>query len=371
MKVYPKIPRYDHPTVPDSFFESDSLDVFEKSDGSSFRFTLYDERYSDVYSERVESVAERLDDPHGAIVFGTRKSIVGGHREDLSCIDGAMHRAVRCLRQSIDIQSLFDVHDAYGPVTIYAENMVFTNIDYNYSKRTIPALVGFDVLVNESVESYEFSGNPYDETFSEFLETESMFSVFDSITVEDCPMMYSFVSAPFVGLGVSIDDPDSYTIPQSAFNQLIIAEGVVVRDDKTDRRVKILRDDMSEINRRMFSGSLNDVSDGTEYIVEKYGTQRRIRKEILKMVVEGGYDFGPEMNEDLHRRVVDDIWRENLDEIMRLNREIVPGDVYPKIAKRCINVIRSMEINAELNETDPENIWSSMVDLGYVNDCSG
>ena len=45
MKVYPKIPRYDHPVVPDSFFQADDLPLVEKFDGSSFRFTLYDERY--------------------------------------------------------------------------------------------------------------------------------------------------------------------------------------------------------------------------------------------------------------------------------------------------------------------------------------
>lgn len=40
MKVYPKIPRYYHPVVPEEFFEWADLRLQEKSDGSSFRFTL-------------------------------------------------------------------------------------------------------------------------------------------------------------------------------------------------------------------------------------------------------------------------------------------------------------------------------------------
>lgn len=51
MKVYPKIPRYDHPVVPTDLFVADDLVVLEKVDGSSFRFTLYDERYADCYPQ--------------------------------------------------------------------------------------------------------------------------------------------------------------------------------------------------------------------------------------------------------------------------------------------------------------------------------
>ncbi|MFT4921996.1 MAG: hypothetical protein ACI8XM_001204, partial [Haloarculaceae archaeon] len=32
MKVYPKVPRYDHPVVPEAFFDADELTVVEKYD---------------------------------------------------------------------------------------------------------------------------------------------------------------------------------------------------------------------------------------------------------------------------------------------------------------------------------------------------
>jgi len=48
MKVYPKIPRHDHPVVRESLFEADDLTLLKKFDGSIFRFTLYDDRYAEV-----------------------------------------------------------------------------------------------------------------------------------------------------------------------------------------------------------------------------------------------------------------------------------------------------------------------------------
>src|SRR6056297_1191138 len=110
MKVYPKIPRYDHPVVPESFFDAEDLVVLEKFDGSSFRFTLYDERHAPSYPDPVTNAA----DGDGSLVFGTRRSIMGCHHDDLKNVDGALHRAVRCLRDGIDVDALRRAHDEHG-----------------------------------------------------------------------------------------------------------------------------------------------------------------------------------------------------------------------------------------------------------------
>ena len=83
MKVYPKIPRYDHPVVPESFFDAEDLVVLEKFDGSSFRFTLYDDRHASSYPDPVVNAA----DGDGSLVFGTRRSIRGSHRDDLEDVE--------------------------------------------------------------------------------------------------------------------------------------------------------------------------------------------------------------------------------------------------------------------------------------------
>jgi hypothetical protein len=86
MKVYPKIPRYDHPVVPAKFFDAEDLTLVEKFDGSAFRFTLYDQRYGERYPDQVASAA----DGDGSLVFGTRKTVRGNHRDSLDEIDGAL-----------------------------------------------------------------------------------------------------------------------------------------------------------------------------------------------------------------------------------------------------------------------------------------
>lgn len=135
MKVYPKVPRWDHPVVPSTVFDREDLVCLEKVDGSSFRFTLYDERYGDRYPEVIAQAATG----DGSIVFGTRRAVRGNHREDLDTIDGALHRAVRCLREGVDAAALRTLHDEFGDVLIvYAENLVYSTLDYNYTDQPRP-----------------------------------------------------------------------------------------------------------------------------------------------------------------------------------------------------------------------------------------
>jgi hypothetical protein len=150
MKVYPKIPRYDHPVVPPGFFEAPDLALLEKIDGSSFRFTLYEERFAERYPEQVTDAANG----DGSLVFGTRKAVRGSHDDPLTEVDGALRRAVRCLRNGIDPDALRRAHDDYdGPLVVYAENLVYSTLDYGYADRVLPALVGFDILPYAAIET--------------------------------------------------------------------------------------------------------------------------------------------------------------------------------------------------------------------------
>ena len=353
MKVYPKIPRYDHPVVPESFFDGEDLVVLEKFDGSSFRFTLYDERHASSYPDPVVDAA----DGDGSLVFGTRRSIMGCHRDDLEDIDGALHRAVRCLRDGIDADALRRAHDEHGgPLIVYAENVVYSTLDYGYTERDLPALVGFDVLPYAAIDSMTPPGSPYAETFEGFLPTEAAWSVFDRIRIEDVSPDHAFVPATIVTETAEFD-PATYTVPQSSLAEDIRAEGVVVRSDSQDRRVKVVRDAFEELNREQFGRDPDDAETGAERLVAMYCTSARIRKTVRSMVIEGGREFGLHLVEDLYPRVVEDIWAEHWHEIMRLEFEFTPADVYPLVAKRCVTELRKMETNAELNDADPTTIW--------------
>ncbi|GAA0465757.1 hypothetical protein MUK72_00480 [Halococcus dombrowskii] len=249
MKVYPKIPRYDHPVVSAELFDASDLTLIEKFDGSAFRFTLYDQRYTEHYPEQVANAADGDEN----FVFGTRKTIRGNHRDSLDDIDGALHRAVRCLREGVDIAALRTIHDEYdGPLIVYAENLVYSTLDYGYTDRDLPALVGFDVLPYAAIETMTPPGNPYEETFEGFLGIDTAWEIFEHIRIDTAPTASSFVPATVLD---HLDDgfaPEAYTFPPSSLAADIQVEGVVVRSDASARRAKLVREEFRELNREQF-----------------------------------------------------------------------------------------------------------------------
>jgi len=354
MKIYPKVPRHDHPVVPPDFFDTDSLALVEKVDGSSFRFTLYDERYAARYPEQITEAAAG----DGSLVFGTRKTIRGSHRDTLEAIDGALHRAVRCLREGIDRAALRQLHDEFdGPVIVYAENLVYSTLDYGFVDRELPALVGFDVLPYAEIDTMAPSGNPYEETQEGFLAIEKAWAVFDRIRVADAPTDVSFVPATVLERPDSGFEPTSYAFPTSSLSDTVRVEGVVARSPDRSRRVKLVREAFRERNREQFGRRPDEAESGAEYVVATYCTPGRIRKQVRKMVLEEGHEFGLHLNDDLYPRVVEDIWAENWRELMQLKRSVTPADIYPLVAKRCISELRTMRTNAELNDADPTRLW--------------
>lgn len=357
MKVYPKIPRHDHPVVPSSFFEASDLRLIEKYDGSSFRFTLYDDRYADAYPERVAEAA----DGDGSLVFGTRRSIRGSHRDSLGDIDGALHRAVRCLREGIDAAALRSVHDEFeGPIVVYAENLVYSTLDYGYTEREIPALVGFDVLPYAAIETMTPSGNPYEETFAGFLDIGDAWAIFERICGADVPAELAFKPARIVDRPDPGFDPEAYTFPASSLADDVRVEGVVIRSDEANRRVKVVREAFAELNREQFGQRPEAAETGAEYVVATYCTPARIRKQVRELLLEEGREFGLHLNEELYPRVVEDIWAENWRELMDLDVSFTPADVHPLVAERCITELRTMQTNAELNDTDPARLWEHL-----------
>ncbi len=356
MKVYPKIPRYDHPVVPNGFFEAGDLLLVEKFDGSSFRFILYDERYPDSYPEQVAAAAEG----DGSLVFGTRRQIRGSHRDSLGTIDGALHRAVRCLRNGIDETVLRTTHEKFGcPVVVYAENMVYSTVDYGFTEQPVPALVGFDLLPLDAVETMTPKGNPYDETFEGFCSAATAWNLFERLQVSSVAPELAFVPATRIDRPEPGFDPEDYTVPVSSLANVRM-EGVVVRSDEQARRVKIHREGFQERNRDKFGIQPDDAETGAEYVVAKYCTSGRIRSVLRQLVVEEGREFGLHLNEELHERVVEDIWAENWQELMTLDQSFTPVEVYPLVAQRCITELRSMETNAELNDVSPTEIWTHL-----------
>jgi hypothetical protein len=391
MKQYPKVPRYDHPTVEPAAHEGD-LWLVEKLDGSNFRFVRYDERFADAYAGDVTE----LDPANGELVFGTRRVVRGTDSTGLDAIDGSLHRAVRALRE-VDREAIGTLHDEEGgPITFFAENMILHTIDYDYTERPPPALLGFDAYSPaRDPTPRETPSDPFEERFEGFLPGEAVFGTSDTdggsgadgtgdagggSGADDAvngnpddefkteegdgdPGVFERIGLDTVPVVDRIDirnrgfDPGSYEVPRSAFADRR-AEGVVIRNDAANRRTKSVTEDFQELNRQRWGGREDDAETGAEAFVATFCTNARIRKGVRKMVVEEEYDFSRAIIEELYPRIVEDIWAEEWREIMDLDFAFTPAEVRPLVAQRCAEVVTTMETNARLNDVPPETLWA-------------
>jgi hypothetical protein len=369
MKQYPKVPRYDHPTVEPEVYEGEELWLTEKLDGSGFRFVLYDERFAKAYSEGVLD----CDPADGDLVFGTRRVVRGTSGSDLDGIDGSLHRAVRRLRE-VNVAAIRRLYDEQGgPIVFFAENMILHTIDYDYAERPPPALLGFDAYspVCDPAPG-ETPGDPFEERFEGFLPAEAVFGAGRSdegndAGTEDEPGVFERIgldTVPVIERGIDADDtnhegfdPAAYGIPRSAFAERR-AEGVVIRNDAANRRTKIVTEEFRELNRRRWGGHRAEAESGAEEFVAIFCTNARIRKQVRTMIVEEGFEFSRSIIEELYPRVVKDIWAEEWREISRLDFAFTPAEVRPLVATRCAEVVTMMETNAGLNDAPPETLWA-------------
>lgn len=347
MKQYPKVPRHDHPVVPDGFYSDGVFCLTEKMDGSNFRFLLYEDRFADSYPEALRAIGAS----DGDIVFGTKRAIRGVLGESDDGIDGNLRRATRHLRTVIDTTAIRAAHNEYGPLVFFAENMVLHTIDYDYAERPPPPLLGFDVYASERDSRETIPSDPFEEGFDGFLPAETVFGndgLFSRIGLETVSVIEQELLA-------STFDPTTYEVPRSEWTD-DAAEGVIVRKDSEHRRTKLVTNEFNELNRERWGGHAVD-AEGTERFVATFCTNARIRKTVHRMIREDEYDFSKRIIEDLYPRVVEDIWAEEWRTIMNLDFEFVPKDIYPLVAKRCVAVVEMMETNARLNDAPPEDLW--------------
>lgn len=374
MKTYPKVPRWDHPVVDASFYESGAFWLTEKMDGSNFKFSLYEDRFADRYDETVREMGAT----DGDVVFGSKRVVRGTDATDLTDLDGNFHRAVRHLREVLDRDAFCEFQSEYGPLVCFAENMVQHTLDYDYRENPPPPLLGFDVYAPALDPHEQPPPDPYEEHFEGFLPAEVVFGDTDSERLDPPAETTSIIPslAPdteadqglFTAIGLDTIpiierelpaeafDPEEYEIPQSAWTD-DVAEGVVVRKDADYRRVKLVTDAFDELNRRRWGQREEQATNGTEQFVARYCTNGRIRKTVQKMLHDDGYEFSREIIEDLYPRVVDDIWAEEWREIKHLDIEFNPSKVRPLVAERSAEVVTMMETNAQLNDAPPETLW--------------
>lgn len=325
---YPKVWHHYDSRV-NGVFSEGQLTITEKLDGGNFRFAL------------------REEDGEEKVIFGRKRSREG---DENNIPDSSFKRAMEYVA---DIDNLHwrikDIEEKYGgKATFFAENMIMHSLDYEWEN--VPPLLGFDVYIHRDnseagIPQKELvNDSPHSGFIKRFGIVEQLFF---EIGIPTVPVIRRVDAEDF--------DPENFMVPNSKYRDGQ-AEGVVIRNEKNGIKTKIVSDQFEEVNHRAFGKRGSDLTD-TERFCSAYCTNQRIKKIIIKMVVDEGEDLHMSLMEDLPRRVFVDIWEENANDIYGKRWELDFGKVNGRIADRCRRVLKRMVQNHSMTGADPEKLF--------------
>ncbi|AFZ72926.1 RNA ligase family protein [Natronobacterium gregoryi] len=247
MEEYPAIPSVD--AAPNSFFEEGHLWLLEKIDGAHLRFQLQQS---------------------GLVCFGDRNQVY----DDPDDVPDPYQHVVRHVRANLDREALRNAVDDVEDVVFFGEATHRQTIDYDWDR--IPSFLGFDVWSADA---------------GTFRPPDAVQAIFDGIGLESVNVFERERRARDF-------DPDSYAIPQSAWDDGPAA-GVVIRD-KRGRRAKLVHPDAGRAD------GPAPVDVPAEELAARYATRDRLEKIASRLED----DRRPVTFETLYERVLEDILRE-------------------------------------------------------------
>lgn len=280
-----------------------TLLITEKLDGNNFRATLTD--------------GDELQ-------VGSRNCILGS---DLAEIGGQFDAVTDHLSDRVDIDAWRDLEaDWRGSLTIFGENAVEHTIsEYDWSQ--VPQFSLFDVWIDPWAD---------DETGS-WLEWQQLCTVADTLDVHTVPVRERTTVDDF--------DAETFSVPESLYRPDDgPAEGVVIRNDETGARAKVISDEFAERHGSASSQSFDTRDDDTRELVHESVTDRRVDKAIDRLIDDPTTPWDSpamEMMEELHYEVWFDVWSEDFEEIAFSDWTIDCGDGHSLAAQKTANRLKS------------------------------
>ncbi|WP_126664570.1 RNA ligase family protein [Haloterrigena salifodinae] len=261
MKRFPSIPPI--ADVADGCFEDGHLWLIEKVDGAHFRFQLQES---------------------GLIRFGDRNRVY----DDPDAVPEPYRHAVRHVRTNLEREALRDAVDDVEALVFFGEAMHRHTIDYDWERT--PSFLGFDVWSAQK---------------ERFYSVDTVERIFNQLGLHTVNVFERERRARDF-------DPDSYSVPQSAWYDGP-AEGVIVQN-KRGQRATLLHPSFREIE------ATAPVDASAAEVAETYATQRRFETLSSELEERGR----PVTFDTLYERVLEDIGREEHD---RLYHESEPVDM--------------------------------------------
>lgn len=311
-----KFPSIKYPGDVDEVFAEGELIITEKLDGANFRWT-YIPKY------------ERF-------LFGSRNVQFKHGDEPLpkeQCNKNFRH-AIEFVNNRTD----FDIVEQWEDLQFFGEAMHKHSIEYDAwddqepdIESDTPNVVGFDI---------------WDDENGEWLSYDEVEDKFSKMGIPTVPILHR--------IDAEEAEEEHFKIPKSEFrepdptadeefDQIGLAEGIVIKNDNTRKRAKKLHEYFKEKNAVVFNDpSKSSTMSGT--FVARYVTNTRIEKTIHKLVDEAEYDE-PEMPmmRELPKEVIKDIMAEEGWEIMNNDLELtvdVKDKIREKASRKCARVLK-------------------------------
>lgn len=350
-KVFPKVLRVGSPRRKEDAEKSFRLPIDEmegeviiqeKLDGASFRAKYHSETDS--------------------ILFGSKKQEFIEDGEPLSPeeLPGQYVKAAKVIQEEVGVEKLKEMEEwwvdglehgrndvitqgmeevDHGFLTFMAENMVLHSFDYSW--KDTPQVIGFDI---------------YDDITEEFIHPGRAEEVFDRMGIETAPVHKRIT----IHEDFKPREIERMEIPESGFRDGQKAEGLVIKNPRKQIYAKLHHPDFKELNQETFGHSKKQAETDEERVLAKYCTNRRILKVLQKYVVQRDHELSMRLMGDyqVHHRVYEDIFEEELHDIINSRYEIDFYELRTKVADRTREVLKRRINIMERNDISKQEALS-------------
>ena len=311
MKRYDKIKRLGHRST-DGILNGGELQFTEKLDGNNFRTCLKDGKL--LMGSRSTEFKE-ADDP-------LPPEEIGGQFEDVA----------EYINENVNPDDLAEIEMSHDwELTLFGENMVKHTLDYNWEE--VPQWLLFGA---------------FDSNSEKYLHFSEVKEIADRLGLATVPDLGTMTTDEFRDR-FEAEDPTS-VVPESEYRDGK-AEGIVIRNKDNRKKAKVLTDEFKEKHRSGDGqhGEEHLPDDDTRELVNMYATDARIQKHIHKLTMEQGHSLEMELMEKLPMKVVEDIFEEEYEELVRMDKSIDFKKFRSTVADKCVSNLR-----AELRKRDSD-----------------
>jgi ATP-dependent RNA circularization protein (DNA/RNA ligase family) len=295
MYKYDKIRQIGHPETDGVFDEDGELVIQEKVDGANFRFHI---------------------DNEVSITYGSRNvSYDGVECED---IPKNFKRTIEYVEETVDTDVAESLVTETGPFTVFGESMHPHLIEYDWKET--PRFIGFDVRLNDS---------------EMYCDPVVALNTIEQLGLHTISVIDRIDPNEF--------DVEEYAEPESAYRDGT-AEGIVVKNTKTNVRMKSVTEQFEEKHDRMKSRTReSQMNSDAERMANRYtgDDNQRIRKTIHKLTDEG-YELDMSLMEQLGPRIIEDIAVEEADEFILENWTVDFHEFRKHVNRLCVRTLQSM-----------------------------